>query len=112
MSEIYEACDFISQWNNDIQDADGYLRSPEGMKTLAATCMLIESLGEAIKKIDRHYPNFLMDKAPGFSWKELKGMRDHIAHGYFRIDAEIVFDVVKNEIPTLSAILKDLIGQF
>lgn len=28
---------------------DDYLLSPEGMKNLAATCMLIEAIGESVK---------------------------------------------------------------
>ncbi len=34
-------------------------------------------------------------------WREIKGLRDHIAHGYFDLDASIIFDVVVNEIPSL-----------
>ena len=34
------------------------------------------------------------------------GMRNQIAHGYFNIDAEIVFDTVKNDLePLLQATL-------
>lgn len=33
------------------------------------------------------------------------GMRDHIAHGYFDIDAELVFQTVKNNLkPLLDAV--------
>ena len=35
-------------------------------------------------------------------------MRNHIAHGYFNIDAYQVFDVVKNDIPDLNKILTSL----
>jgi uncharacterized protein with HEPN domain len=46
-------------------------------------------------------PNFLVDNAPEIPWQSVKGMRDHIAHAYFNIDADIVFDVVDNEINPL-----------
>ncbi|MDE6270097.1 MAG: DUF86 domain-containing protein [Muribaculaceae bacterium] len=36
------------------------------------------------------------------------GLRNHIAHGYFNIDADIIFDVVKTEIPTLQKTLEEL----
>lgn len=29
------------------------------------------------------------------------GLRNHIAHGYFNLDADIIFDVAVNEIPAL-----------
>ena len=34
-------------------------------------------------------------------WKAVKGMRDHIAHGYFDINHELVWDVVKNDLLSL-----------
>ena len=34
-------------------------------------------------------------------WKAVKGMRDHIAHGYFDINSELVWDVVKNDLSPL-----------
>ena len=43
----------LQQWNKDINEVDDYLLTPEGMKNLAATCMIIEAIGESIKKIDK-----------------------------------------------------------
>lgn len=70
--------------------------------------MLIESIGEGVKKIDRLTQGLLYDKFPNTPWKEIMGLRDHIAHGYFSLDAEIIFDVVKTEIPSLQTTLTDL----
>lgn len=75
---------------------------------MAASCMLIESIGEGVKKIDRLASGLLYDKFPNTQWKEIMGLRDHIAHGYFNIDADIIFDVVKTEIPTLKDTLAEL----
>lgn len=91
----------IRQWNETTASADDFLSSPLGMQRLAASCMLIESIGEGVKKIDRIAPGFLESNASDVPWRNLAGLRDHIAHGYFNIDAEIVFDVVVNEIPGL-----------
>lgn len=43
----------IIQWNKDIHTVDDYLSSSDGMQKMAANCMLLESLGEGVKKIDR-----------------------------------------------------------
>ena len=99
----------IKIWNQDVESVEDYLSSPSGMKTLAATCMLIESIGEASKKIDRHFSDFLSLNAPEIPWKEIKGMRDYIAHGYFNIDADIVYDVVKNELKHLISAINRLL---
>ena len=51
--QIEESILLLFQWNQDVRDANDYLLSPEGMKNLAASCMLIEAIGESVKKIDR-----------------------------------------------------------
>ena len=43
----------------------------------------------------------LLPSRPEIPWKAVKGMRDHIAHGYFDINVDFVWDVVKNDLPTL-----------
>lgn len=101
ISQLINACDLILIWNKEIKCSDDYLTSPEGMGKMAASCMIIESIGESVKKLDRLLPGFLDGKAPYTPWKEIKGLRDHIAHGYFDIDASIIYDVSVNEIPNL-----------
>ena len=70
--------------------------------------MMIEAIGEGVKKIDRLSPGFLAEKSPETQWKQIMGLRDHIAHGYFNIDADIIFDVAKNEIPILKETLNKI----
>lgn len=98
----------IASWNETVETSDDYLSSPDGMQKMAASCMLIESIGEGVKKIDRLTQGLLYDKFPNTQWKEIMGLRDHIAHGYFNLDADIIFDVVKNEIQPLKKTLTEL----
>ena len=102
---MIESCNLIMVWNGSIRDANDYPTSPIGMEKMAASCMLIETIGEGVKKIDKIAPGFLVEKSPETQWKQIMGLRDHIAHGYFNLDADIIFDVVKNEIPPLKDIL-------
>lgn len=99
----------IIQWNKDVHTVDDYLSSSDGMQKMAANCMLLESLGEGVKKIDRLLPDFLSSNASDVPWRNIKGLRDHIAHGYFDIDADIIFDVVINEIPQLTEVFNRLL---
>ena len=107
LSQMIEACELITSWNEKVTSSDDYLASPEGVQKMAASCMLIESIGEGVKKIDRLTNGLLYDKFPNTQWKEIMGLRDHIAHGYFNIDADIIFDVAKTEIPSLKDTLLD-----
>ena len=42
-----------------------------------------------------------MPQYPAVPWKAVKGIRDRIAHGYFEIDPDIIFETVKMELPEL-----------
>lgn len=71
------------------------------MKNLAASCMLIEAIGEGIKQVDKATEGKLLIEHPEIPWKDVIGIRNHIAHGYFDIDGEMVLDVVKNDLDSL-----------
>lgn len=71
------------------------------MKNLAAICMLIEAIGEGIKQVDKATEGKLLIERPEIPWKDVIGIRNHIAHGYFDIDGEMVLDVVKNDLDSL-----------
>ena len=75
---------------------------------MAATCMLIESIGEGIKKIDKKMPGFLVKHRPEIEWRQIKAIRDHIAHGYMEIDATPIVESVKNDVSPLLEALKYL----
>lgn len=101
LRQIEESILLLQDWNKEIRCADEYLLSPEGTKILAASCMLIEAIGEAYKRIDQKTEGTLLPEYEGIPWKAVKGIRDRIAHGYFEIDAEIIYEAVVRDVPEL-----------
>ncbi len=57
----------------------------------------IEIIGEAVKNI----PISIKNKYPLTSWKDIVGTRDVLIHHYFGVDLNIIWDIVKHEIPKL-----------
>lgn len=81
------------------------------MKNLAASCMLIEAIGKGVKQIDKFTDSKLLIERPEIPWKDVIGIRNHIAHGYFDIDGDIVFDVVKNNLDSLQEAIEYFLKQ-
>ena len=97
--QIKKAIEQLQDWNKDIQN-------------LAASCMLIEAIGEGVKQIDRLTQSRLLNERPEIPWQDVIGIRNHIAHGYFDIDGDIVFDVIKNNLDDLLAAINYFISKF
>lgn len=95
-----------------ILSSDDFLNTPSGVEKMESICMLLIAIGESIKQIDKASNKQLFMQYPEVDWKGVMGMRDIIAHHYFDIDAEVIFDVVKNYLPavktTIDHILTDL----
>ena len=96
--QIEKAIEQLQEWNNSVKSVDDYYLSPEGMQKLAANCMLIEAIGEGIHQINRITGGNLLSERSEIPWEDVIGIRNHIAHGYFDIDAEIVLSVIKNDL--------------
>ena len=101
--QIKKAIEQLQDWNKDILNVDDYYSTPEGMKNLAASCMLIEAIGEGVKQIDKLTQSRLLDERPEIPWQDVIGIRNHIAHGHFDIDGDIVLDVIKNNLDEMLA---------
>ena len=80
------------------------------MQLLAANCTLITAIGEGINRINRILPEYLSTAFPDIPWRAIIGMRNHIAHGYFELDADLVFEAVKEEIPILELTIAKVIS--
>jgi len=67
----------------------------------------LEIIGEAVKNISEE----TRQKHTNVKWRKIAGFRDIVAHEYFGINDETVWDIVENEIPVLLAIVKIMLGE-
>lgn len=71
------------------------------MTLLDATCMLLIAVGESLKNLDKVTEGKLLPTYPSIPWKQVKGLRDIIAHHYFDVDASQIFWILSYELSPL-----------
>jgi uncharacterized protein with HEPN domain len=61
-------------------------------------------LGEAASKVPIH----VREQISGINWKEVVGMRNVVAHGYFDVRVDIVWTAITEELPAIKEALGDI----
>lgn len=79
----------------------------EDKKSQQAVVMSLMILGESATKVMDQYTDFTEVNA-SIPWRSMRGMRNRIAHGYFEIDLELVWDTVQMSLPGLITQLQAL----
>lgn len=64
-----------------------------------------EIIGEASKNI----PPELKDKYHQVEWRKISDFRNILAHEYFGVDYEIMWDLIKNKLPVLEKNIKAIL---
>lgn len=67
----------------------------------------LEIIGEAVKNISEE----TRQNYPGVKWRKIAGFRDIVAHEYFGVNEETIWDIVQNEIPSLLEIVKTMLAE-
>ena len=96
LAEITAICEYVG----------GSLEEPliVGPIVLDAVLFRLMVIGEAAK----HISSERLEGAPDIRWRDIAGLRDVIAHEYFRIQKQIIEDTVRRDLPQLLRALRDL----
>jgi len=105
LKNIIWSIDQISKRVHGISSSEDFIKDDLGLEKLDSICMQLINIGEALKQIDKLTDSKLLADYPEIDWKKAKGMRDIITHHYFDIDAEAVFTVCSEHIPTMKEVI-------
>lgn len=106
---IEEALELIISRASAVSSPNDFLCSPDGMLRLDALCMNLITLGETVKGLDKLTHGELLPDYTEVYWNGVMRMRDKIAHHYFEIDADIVFNTIKQDIPQMLPVIQKMI---
>jgi uncharacterized protein with HEPN domain len=70
--------------------------------------MRLQSIGEAIKNIDKRDRALLLQVADKVYWSKIIKTREILTHHYIEIDAETIFDICQNKISELEKYILEL----
>ena len=96
--------------STEIDSYHFYYLTPAGMERLESTCMLLIAIGESIKGVDKLTNKELLPQFPSIDWKGAMGIRYIFAQDYFDLYAEIVYNVVKSNLPEMLVVVEDMIS--
>ena len=103
LESIIEAIDRIIEYTSGIGSADDFNNDH---RNFDATMMNFVIIGEMTDKLSED----IKKKNSKIEWVKIKGFRNLVAHDYFGIDAEEVWQIIKNKIPALKTKMTKLLS--
>ncbi|MDJ0843799.1 HepT-like ribonuclease domain-containing protein [Crocosphaera sp.] len=103
--EIEEAIRRIERRFTVIQKAEDFVANDESLERLESISMMLIAISENIRRIDKIMGDILEDLYPKIPWSDIKGIRNILAHDYFNIDPEEIYQICANDLFILKQIL-------
>jgi uncharacterized protein with HEPN domain len=77
----------------------------EDERTIDAVIRNLIVLGEAARLV----PEEIAKQHAGIAWKKLRGLRNLAVHEYFGIDADILWETIRHDLPPLEPMLQKIL---
>lgn len=103
LEDILSAINSVEEYTNDLSE----LQLKEDKLRLHATIYNVQIIGEAIYKLTKDFKQ----EHPDTPWHLIEKMRHILVHDYFRINFEILWIVIKEDIPLLKEQITKYLGE-
>ena len=101
LEQLEQAINRVQERTHNIHTVNDFLSTPGGMEKLDAACMVLIAIEESVKNLDKISEQKLLPTYPSIPWKKVMGIRDFMAHHYFEVDADVVFEVINKDLNPL-----------
>jgi len=88
-------------------DGLSYTEFLADQKTQDAVIRTLEIMGEATKRLSPE----IREKYPDVPWKNMAGVRDKLIHDYFGVNFDIVWEIVRDELPGVAIELEEIVDE-
>ena len=103
LGDIQESCEKVLRFTKGL----AYKDFVQDDLHFDAVLRNLEIIGEAVKNISDE----TRQKYPQIKWRKIAGFRDIVAHEYFGVNEETIWDIVKNQIPILLASVREMLTE-
>ncbi|MDE1996428.1 MAG: DUF86 domain-containing protein, partial [Rhizobiaceae bacterium] len=93
----------IAQFIDGI-DKDAFARNVEKQRAVGMNLVII---GELAGDIIEQYPEFA-EEHQDLPWRQIRGMRNRLAHAYFDTDLTIIWETARKSLPQLLSQLQSI----
>ena len=104
-----EEMELAEQMSKPIIEPDDFGKNLSGMTIFRACSMSIQCITENFIKVRNNTKTGFFNKYNTIPWKEVFGMRNFIAHEYANVDEEAIFATLKNDLPVLKEVSKQIL---
>ena len=104
LEAILESVNRIEKFTAGISNSKEFY---EDEKTFDSVLMNFIVIGESVAKLDEDFK----ESEPSVSWSKIKSFRNIVAHNYFGIDEEEVWQLIFSHLPNLKREIKRILTQ-
>ncbi len=101
---LLEAIEKITKYSSSYQNADQFY---ENERDFDASMMNFIIIGEMVMRLS----DKLIGENSQIDWHKIRGFRNIVAHDYFGIDAEEVWQIIKTHLPKLDNDLQAILSK-
>lgn len=101
---ILEAIAKIKIYSSKYDNYSDFLWADQ-QRDFNASINLLIAIGEEVNKIDQK----LKDQNPEVIWKDIVGMRNILSHNYRGIDAELVWNIINEQLDRVGSISQKIL---
>lgn len=105
LEHIIDYCQQIEQTVARFGDSADVFRNDPIYRNAAALCIL--QIGELVGKLTDEF----REQHPAVPWRQIKAMRNIVAHSYGTVDPEITWEIIADEIPALKAYCEQIVSE-
>ena len=101
---ILDAATKVLEYSKDYDNADDFYNNQRDFDAVLMNFIII---GEMVARLSEAFK----EKFNHINWHNIRGFRNMVAHNYFGIDAEEVWDIIQSHLPKLRNDLNKIIEE-